>query len=75
MVVAIPKDLMKDLKLAKGQKVTISKTSDGDSFLVQKANKTTSQSKKSPKVTAEFQNWMDTFMEENGEILDELALR
>lgn len=74
-VVAIPKDLMKDLKFSKGQKVEISKASDGESILIKKAGKTVSSSKKLPKVTAEFQKWMDTFMKENGEILDELAIR
>ncbi len=74
-VVAIPKDLMKDIGIKKGQKITITKTSDGDALLIQKADKAATQYKKSPKVSAEFQKWLDTFIEENGEILDELAVR
>lgn len=73
-VVAIPKDLMKDLKIKPGQKVFVDKSPDGAAIVIKKAAPTINKNKKSS-VSAEFQKWLDTFMKENGEILDELAVR
>lgn len=73
-VVAIPKHLLKDLNFKNGQKVELDKTSDGNALIIRKAVKPAGRLKKSP-VTAEFRKWMDSFMKENKEILDELAVR
>ncbi len=73
-VVAIPKHLLKDLNFKSGQKVVVEKTSDGDALIIRKAVKPVVGSKKSS-VTAEFKKWLDIFMKENREILDELAVR
>lgn len=73
-VVAIPKHLLKDLNFKSGQKVVVDKTSDGNALIIRKAEKPAGRFKKSP-VTAEFKKWLDIFMKENKEILDELAVR
>ncbi len=62
-VVSIPKDF--NFKI--GDEVVLEKADSGDVFIVRKAN---SKSKKS----RDFKNWLDTFLKENAEILDELAL-
>ena len=73
-VIVIPKHLMKELNLKKGQKVIVDRTPDGEAIVIKKTNKTISTAKKSA-TSAEFKKWLDTFMKENGEILDELAVR
>ena len=73
-VVAIPKHLMKELNLKKGQKVIVDRTPGGEAIVIKKTNKTISTTKKSA-TSKEFKKWLNTFMKENGEILDELAVR
>lgn len=73
-VIAIPKHLLRDLNLKAGQKVVVDKTDDGEALIVRKAIRPLKRAKKSV-VDKEFKKWLDTFMKENGEILDELALR
>jgi virulence-associated protein VagC len=67
-VVAIPKEF--DIKT--GEKVELRKSSDGDSVVITKVKK---EKKKATKTEVEHEKWLKIFMEENGEILDELALR
>ena len=70
-VVAIPKDLSKELGFKSGQKVVVEKT-DSEDLLVRKVSKTKSV-KLSPDL--EFKRWWKEFLKENAEILDELAIR
>lgn len=63
-VVAIPKNM----PFKTGQKVLVEKA-DEETIIIKKAS---SSPKKSD---TEFKKWLDIFMEENGEILDELAER
>lgn len=68
---AIPKYLMEDLNLSVGSKVVVDKA-DNNSVIIKKSSPPVA--KKSP-VDAAFKKWLDVFMKENGEILDELAER
>jgi antitoxin component of MazEF toxin-antitoxin module len=73
-VVAIPKNLAQELGLRVGHKVVMQKTSDGAGLVITRAD----EGKKHPSTAEsdqEFQQWLDVFMKENGEILDELAHR
>ncbi len=72
-VVAIPKHLLKEFNLRAGNKVIVDKSTQNASIVVKAA----SQPVVKPQKTAdkEFKKWLDVFEAENGEILDELALR
>lgn len=70
-VVAIPKYLMEDLNLSVGSKVVVDKA-DNNSVVIKKTS--SEKTRKNP-VDAAFKKWLDVFMKENGEILDELAER
>lgn len=69
-VVTIPKELARQTGLKPGLKVTISPTADGEGVIITKQ-------KRAPKTRSakDFQKWLQYFMRENGEILDELAKR
>lgn len=71
-VVVVPAHLMKEVGLKSGGKVIVEKSQDKDELIIRKAT-----SKKSNKLAAknEFKKWLDVFMKENAEILDELAVR
>lgn len=71
-VVAIPKELAKEVGIKPGGKVELTKSSDGESVVISKAKK---PEKKATQAKADHEKWLKTFMEENGEILDELAIR
>jgi len=72
-VVSIPKHLIKDMNLKPGTKVAVDKVND-DVIVVKKIS--SKQSVNSRKQSdREFNRWLKIFMEENGEILDELAVR
>jgi putative addiction module antidote len=68
-VVSIPSDLFRELDLKIGQKVVVEKNDD-ESIVIKKQTLG-----KNTKSKQDFQNWLDTFMTENGEALDELAQR
>lgn len=70
-VVAIPKNILSNMQLKTGDQVIVEKV-DEDTIVVKKS--TSTKSKKSAS-KAEFQKWLKVFMDENGEILDELAQR
>ena len=71
-VVAIPTPLMKEIGLKRGHKVLMERLGDTDNLvIITKPQKKVSKSA----VSEEFQKWLSEFMEENGEILDELATR
>ena len=73
-VVAIPKALARELGLRVGHKVVMEKTPDGAGLVIKRADEGAPRKSKT-KTDAEFQAWLDVFMKENGEILDELAHR
>ena len=68
-VVSIPASIINDLNLKVGEKVTVDKLDDMTVVI-----KKTSPSKKA-KASTHFASWLKSFMNENGEILDELAER
>lgn len=72
-VVAIPKHLLEELNLKKGQKVTVEKASDDEAIMIRKASKSTKSSRKVSHT--EFNKWLDKVIKEDAEILDELAVR
>ena len=62
----------KNLGFKKGDKVVVEKAPDVDDVLVIKRAAVKSKTSTSD---AEFKRWLKIFMDENGEILDELAQR
>lgn len=68
-VVAIPQELNKKFNIKAGQKVVLEESSDGN-ILIRKITKG-----KSPSAEEDFKKWWNEFLDENSEILDELALR
>lgn len=75
-VVAIPKHLMKDLKIKPGQKVFVEKSSDGETIMIKKAVGKKIQAEGAvgkTTLTPEFKEWLDNFMIEYKPILKKLA--
>ncbi|MDO8487846.1 MAG: AbrB/MazE/SpoVT family DNA-binding domain-containing protein [bacterium] len=70
-VVSIPKSLLEELNFKLGQKVNVTKLDD-ESIVIKKV-KTTPLS--SAKTTSEFKKWLSDVLEEDAEVLDELAVR
>jgi antitoxin component of MazEF toxin-antitoxin module len=69
--VTIPPHLMKELGLKKGQEVIVDRLADTDAIIVTPKNKASS-----PKLTEkEYKKWLTNFLEEDGDLLDELAVR
>lgn len=73
-VVAIPKELAREVGFSVGKKVIMEKTPNGKGVIIMRADTSTQKTSKS-RSDAEFKAWLTQFMQENGEILDELALR
>lgn len=71
-VVAIPKDLSKQLGIKPGQKVVVEPGTTGE-LVIRKVSKTGKGKRLDP--NKELKRWWDAFLKENAEILDELALR
>ena len=69
--ITIPKDILKELAIRKGQKVLVEKSPEGEAVIVRKA---TPRSKKTV-MSAEFRNWLKAVLKEDAQILDELAVR
>lgn len=72
MVVTIPRHLAKELGFHPGQKVVVEKASSGAGLVISKVVKS---GVKRARVDVGFKQWLEVFLEENAEILDELALR
>jgi len=72
-VVAIPKDLLRELKMASGQKVIVARLPGEEAIVIKKAVKKVKTKK--GRVSEEFKNWLSKVLKEDREILDELALR
>ena len=69
-VVAIPKSLGKDLGITSGRKVTVDR--EGERIVIERATKTKAKVSSTNK---EFKKWLKEVLEEDAEILDELANR
>ncbi len=72
-VIAIPTATLKDLDLKTGDQVFVEKISGSNALVIKKYQPENPQNTKTSQ--AEFKKWLKVFMKENGEILDELALR
>ncbi|MBI4034907.1 MAG: hypothetical protein HY381_00735 [Candidatus Chisholmbacteria bacterium] len=69
-VVAIPKALAEEVKFKSGEKVVVEKVND-DAVVIRRAK----VKKTGAAAQREFELWLKRFFEENGEALDELAVR
>jgi antitoxin component of MazEF toxin-antitoxin module len=69
--VILPSPIMKEAKWRRGQKMTIDYVPEADGIFIRSAKKTTTSSRPQE----EFQEWLDTFLKEDAELLDELANR
>lgn len=69
--VIIPQALRKSMGIKKGSRVLLEPLPDGGIYMVEKSFK------KSKKIVAgkEFKKWLDSVLQEDAEILDELAVR
>lgn len=67
-VVTIPKELIDELNLKVGEKVTVEKAPLGDGVVIKKP-------KNDNRFAADLNAWFKIFIKENGKILDELAVR
>lgn len=73
-VVAIPKNLAQELDLRVGHKVVMGKTADGTGLVIKRAEE--KKSRVSPKAAKrEFDQWVDMMVEEDKELIQELATR
>lgn len=70
---AIPKAISDDLNLKKGSEVIVQKLPQGDAFIVKKAVR--DERVKKTSLDTEFKKWLKEAIQEDAEILDELALR
>lgn len=74
--VILPAPIMQEAKWRRGQKMTIDYIPETNSISVRPVEKNEKPAKQSSRASdVEFQKWFDEFIEENGEILDELATR
>jgi len=67
-VVTIPTELMQQLDLRAGEKVSVEKAPLGNAMVIKKSTNKIM-------FTDELNAWFKVFIKENGEILDELAVR
>ncbi len=70
-VVAIPKELLRKLDLKPGSLVTVKPSPDDSQIVVEKPTVTNPAKKMASE--KEFKNWLKQTLEEDSEILDELA--
>lgn len=71
-VVAIPKDIITSSGIKFGTKVSVDSPQKGVVVIRSQAKSKIKQSKTSQ---AEFDQWLNQFMDENGGVLDDLATR
>lgn len=71
--VIIPRALRQEMGLTIGETVTIQAV-DADSFVMKRVRKSKAKGSKAA-AQKEFKEWLKIFMKENGELLDELAVR
>jgi len=70
-VVAIPKELLKKLDLKPGQSIVIKADPDAARLIIETS--VPIQTVKKTASETEFKNWLDQTLDEDSEILDELA--
>ena len=68
--IVIPKEMRKKLGIKKGQTISIEFDETANAMLIRPKGAI-----KNRKVEAEFKVWLEGFLQENAEILDELAVR
>lgn len=68
--VVIPKSILKDLSWASDTKININRFNDQ---VILSANDSPIKNTPAREDNQDFKMWLDTFIEENGEALDELA--
>ncbi len=71
-VVAIPSEFVNNYGFNTGLQVMLSTHDQGDTLVIKKVVKTKPK-KTTSKASQEFRKWLDNAIEENAEILDELA--
>lgn len=71
-VVAIPKEFVNDYGYEPGLQVMVNTYYGGDTLMIKKVGKNKSN-KSTSNMTHEFRKWIDNTLDENSEILDELA--
>ena len=69
-VVSIPRDLTDEYGYNQGLMVQVVPTGYGDDLIIKKVKKI---NKSKSKITTEFKSWLKSTLDEDGEILDELA--
>lgn len=70
-MMTLPQPLLREWGVRTGGELTVEKVPDSEAILVFPARKKA----KLGAVTVEFKKWLDSFLDENSEILDELADR
>lgn len=70
--VAIPKYLAEELDMGVGKKVTVEKYIEGNGVVIKKV---ATEKPKTGTVRKDFKKWVGQFLEEDADILDELAIR
>lgn len=73
-VVSISPSLLREWGYKPDQKVTVSKLDD-NRLVIEKVKPTKSVSSTSQKTTSEFKKWLSDVLEEDADVLDELAIR
>lgn len=73
-VVAIPKDLVRELGFRVGHKVVMTKTPDGQGLVVMRVEEGPSKKTKA-KSNKEFDQWLAMILEEDKDLIQELAKR
>ena len=63
---------MQEAKWRRGQKMTIDYIGQADGVFIRPVKKTPASPSRSEK---EFKSWLDSFLKEDGDLLDELAHR
>lgn len=71
-VVSIPSRMLQEIGMKKGQQVIVDRVPDSDAIIVRPVVK---KHAKKESVSKEFQEWLDSFIKEDGALLDELAHR
>jgi len=71
-VVSIPSRLLQEIGLKKGQQVVVDRVTDTNAIIVRPVEKT---STKTTSMSKEFKQWVNSFLKEDAELLDELSHR
>ncbi|MBI3577335.1 hypothetical protein HY086_04825 [Candidatus Gottesmanbacteria bacterium] len=69
--VVLPSPVMREAKWRRGEKITVNYIHEADGVFIRRVKKE-SPYKRSEK---EFQSWLDNFLKEDADVLDELAHR